>query len=135
MCIRDRFIPSRNFGKFCDWYLREFNFFPLWIVPYRIDPPYPWVNTQLAERTKDSLFIDCAIYGKRNEEPCRDYSQLLEDKTFELDGLKTLISRNHYSKERFWEVYNRPNYEEAKGRLDPHGAFPDLYEKFHRVGS
>jgi len=59
-------------------------------------------------------------------------SQLLEQKVFELRGIKTLISRNHYSREDFWRVYNRSNYDAVKSRLDPHGLFPGLYEKFHR---
>lgn len=78
--------------------------------------------------------MDLAVYGMRNEDPAVDRSEQLEDKTYELGGIKTLISRNHYSPERFWSIYNRPNYEKAKERLDPQGVFPDLYEKLGRVG-
>jgi FAD/FMN-containing dehydrogenase len=131
--VCDVFIPSRNFVAFYEWYERVFRFFPLWIVPYRIPSMYPWVSESLASRMRDDLFVDCAVYGKPNGEPGVDYSRLLEDKTFELDGIKTLISRNHYTVERFWEIYNRPNYERVKARLDPRGVLPDLCESFHRV--
>jgi hypothetical protein len=70
----------------------------------------------------------------RNEDRKIDRSEQLEEKTFELGGIKTLISRNHYSPERFWSIYNRANYQKAKEKLDPHGVFRDLYEKLGRVG-
>jgi hypothetical protein len=131
--VVDVFIPAPHYVEFFEWYDRDFDFYPLWIVPYRVPEVYPWISEALEERMPESFFIDCAVYGRPNSEPDVDYSQLLEEKTFELAGIKTLISRNHYTPERFWEIYNRPNYEAAKARLDPDGAFPDLYEAFGRV--
>lgn len=131
--VCDVFIPENKFGEFYEWYDSSFVFFPLWVIPYRIATPYGWINSELASRMKDDLFIDCAVYGKQNQHPTLDYSQLLEKKTFELNGIKTLISRNHYTKEEFWNVYNKTNYEKAKSSLDPNGVFPGLFEKFHKV--
>ena len=131
--VCDVFIPARGFASFIQWYQRDFRFWPLWVVPYRVPAAYPWVAEEQVGRIGGDLLIDCAVYGKPNGEEV-DYSKLLEDKTFELGGIKTLISRNHYTAERFWQIYNRPNYEAAKARLDPNGVFPGLFEKFHRVG-
>jgi len=39
-----------------------------------------------------------------------DRSAELEEKTYELGGIKTLISRNHYTAERFWSIYDEANY-------------------------
>ena len=69
---------------------------------------------------------------KRNNRRDIDYSQLLEQKTYELHGIKTLISENHHSREQFWQIFNRPAYEAAKQRMDAAGLQPDLYDKFHR---
>jgi hypothetical protein len=129
--VVDVFIPSRNFVEFLEWYERDFNYWPLWIVPYRIPTPYPWISEAHAANFKDELFIDCAVYGKVNNEPNVDWSQVLEEKTYELSGIKTLISRNHHSRERFWQIYNQKNYAAAKERLDPKGIFKSVYEKFH----
>jgi FAD/FMN-containing dehydrogenase len=131
--VVDLFIPSRRCQEFFDWYEKSFNYWPLWVVPYRIAESYPWVSASHSARQQDDLFLDVAIYGKRNDAPDVDWSQVLEEKAFELDGIKTLISRNHYTRERFWEIYHRDNYAAAKARLDPKGVFPDLYDKFHRV--
>jgi FAD/FMN-containing dehydrogenase len=132
--VVDVFIPARRFGEFFAWYAADFRFWPLWVVPYKIDAPYPWIADGHAERMNDTLMIDCAVYGKKNGEPEVDYSRVLEDKTHELGGIKTLISRNHYSRERFWEIYAEERYRRVKARLDPRSVFKDLYEKFSRVG-
>ena len=39
----DVFIPGSRFAEFFDWYAREIDYWPLWIVPYRVEEPYPWI--------------------------------------------------------------------------------------------
>ena len=135
--VCDVFIPSGNFEAFWRWYEQDFRFYPLWIVPYRVPGVYPWVDDDYGAKIQaampDNLLIDCAVYGKPNSERAVDYSALLEQKTHELHGIKTLISRNHYTPESFWQVYNRKNFAEAKARLDPAGVLPELCETFARV--
>jgi FAD/FMN-containing dehydrogenase len=128
--VVDVFIPSRRFAEFFAWYAGEVDYWPLWLVPYRLDAPYPWIAPGHAAGMTDPLMIDCAVYGKRNGDPAVDWSQALEDKTYELGGIKTLISRNHYTRERFWEIYDERRWRAAKTELDPDGVFRDLYEKF-----
>ncbi len=132
--VCDVFLPENRFKEFWDWYCVVFDFWPLWIVPYRPASTYPWLGPHVTSGYEPgALFIDAAVYGKVNTEPSRDYSVLLEEKVFELGGLKTLIGRNHYSRDQFWQVYHRDNYVSAKAALDPHGLFPDLYDKLGRV--
>jgi hypothetical protein len=146
--VVDVFVPARRFGDFFDWYTRDYAFWPLWVVPYRIPEPYPWLAPEHVERmvgpgvtrggergdrSDDTLFIDCAVYGKKNDHPTVDASKVLEDKTFELDGIKTLISRNHYTRERFAEIYDVERYARVKSRLDPHGVWKTVYDKLSRV--
>ncbi len=126
----DVFIPGNRFADFWDWYERDFDYWPLWIVPYRIEAPYPWIAPGHAAGMTDQLMVDCAVYGQRNWARDVDLSEVLEEKTHELGGIKTLISRNHYTRERFWEIYDRDRWRAAKRELDPDGLFKDLYEKF-----
>lgn len=132
--VVDLFIPYRKILDFYAWYARSPRFYPLWVIPYRLPKFYPWIADEMAERMDDTLLIDCAIYGMPNGDPARDWSQEFEDQTFAHGGVKTLISRNHYTRERFHRIYHEANYAAAKQRLDPHGVFPGLYEKLHRVG-
>jgi FAD/FMN-containing dehydrogenase len=131
--VVDVFIPARRFADFFAWYARDYVFWPLWIVPYKVDAPYPWISDAHGARMGDTSMIDCAVYGKKNADPAVDWSQVLEEKTHELGGIKTLISRNHYSRERFWEIYSQERYERVKTRLDPRGVFKNLFDKFSRV--
>ena len=128
--VVDVFIPSSRFKEFYNWYEKDFDFYPLWIVPYKIAKMYPWVNADHAAKMHDNIFIDCAVYGKPNNKPNIDYSELLEKKTIELAGIKTLISRNHFTKDEFWKAYNKDGYYALKNKYDPNGLFMDLYEKF-----
>jgi len=142
--VCDVFIPSHRFEDFYSWYAARFRFWPLWVVPYRIPSPYPWVApahwARMGEESRlhrgasaggeqAQFFIDCAIYGRPNSDPAIDYSELLEEKTFELGGIKTLISRNHYDEQTFWSIYSEPRYRQVKNDLDPKGIFGDLYTK------
>ena len=131
--VCDYFVPRRRWEEFYAWYAGAVDHWPLWVVPYRMPTPYPWLSDGHVQRMGDGLFFDCAVYGRRNDDPQRDLSELLERKTNQLGGIKTLISRNHYTPEGFWDVYDRGRYGTVKSRLDPHGVFPGLYEKFHRV--
>lgn len=128
--VVDVFLPARRFEEFFRWYVADFDFWPLWIVPYRVKSIYPWISDEHGARMADTLLIDAAVYGKRNGHPTRDASEVLEKKVFELDGIKTLISRNHYDEATFWQIYSKPRYQAAKARLDPHDVFGGLYEKF-----
>ncbi len=132
--VVDVFIPARNFGEFFQWYQEEYRFYPLWTVPYRIPTMYPWIDPAYALTMGDELFIDCAVYGKPNSDPSVDHSEVLERKTHALSGIKTLISRNHYSEAEFWTVYHQEGYQKIKARLDPSRRFPGIFEKFSRVG-
>ncbi len=131
--VCDVFIPASRFGAFWAWYQQAFDFWPLWVVPYRPAEVYPWIGPGVRERLDDELFIDLAVYGAPNNAKDRDLSAELEEQVWELGGLKTLIGRNHHDHDRFWQTYDRPAYESAKKQLDPDGVFPDLYDKLGRV--
>lgn len=131
--VVDVFVPARRFAEFWRWYAETYRFYPLWIVPYRLAKPYPWIAPGHAAKMGDDLMLDCAVYGKPNSDPDVDWSQVLEEKTYELGGIKTLISRNHHTRERFWQIYDQERIGAVKRRLDPKGVFADLYDKFHKV--
>ena len=127
--VSDVFIPFARTEEFFSWYRKLFDYYPLWIVPYRIERMYPWVNPGLVSRMEnDELFIDCAIYGFRQHGGI-NYYKALEEKVYELGGIKTLITHNYYSEKEFWDSYNRSAYESVKRKTDPKNIFRELYHK------
>ncbi len=132
--IVDVFIPDPRLGEFWTWYRDTVSYYPLWVIPYRAPKPYPWLDPAHAARNTGEFYIDCAVYGKRNDEPGRDYHKLLEDETYALGGIKTLISRNQYTRETFWRIYDKERYDRVKVRTDPANLFRNLYDKFHPQG-
>ena len=127
--VVDVFIPPQAVDRFCRFYQDKINYYPLWIVPYQSPAPYPWINDTFAKHNPSGLFFDFAIYGLRNTRRDTDYYQLIEDEVFACKGFKTLISHNRYTRETFWKIYNRPNYQAVKSITDPTNRFRDLYEK------
>jgi hypothetical protein len=127
--IVDVFVPMSRFKNFYEFYEKEFDYFPLWIVPYKVAKRYDWINETYMKDIPDELFIDCAIYGLRQQN--RDYYKLMDEKLLELKGLKTLISHNNYDPETFWKIYNKDRYARVKKLTDPENIFRDLYEKTH----
>ncbi len=128
--VIDVFIPASRFQEFYEFYVRKFNYYPLWIVPYRLPHKYPWVNPEFWKDMDDELVIDCAIYGMKQGD--KDYYKLLEKELIRLKGIKTLISYNSYDEETFWKIFNKQEYFKIKKRLDPNGKLRDLYAKTHQ---
>ncbi len=130
--ILDVFLPFSKVGAFLDWYQREVGHFPLWAVPYKRVRDYEWLDGSFYEGMQDTLFLDLAIYGME-QPPGKNIHRMIEEKLRELGGIKTLISHNYYSKDEFWSIWNKRNYDEVKALTDPRNVFRDLYSKTCRA--
>jgi FAD binding domain len=129
----DTMIGLSKFNRFYKWFEKEFNYFPIWVVPYKMPTVYPWFKPGFIDKS-EQLYVDLAIYGMRQKGD-KDYYQLLDDKLLEERGAKTLISLNRYSKDTFWKIYDHEAHLAVKKQVDPNGQFPDLYEKTHRAAT
>jgi FAD/FMN-containing dehydrogenase len=128
----DVFIPFSRVSEFLLWYEREFQFYPLWCVPYRRVRDYEWLDDSFYATLSDRLFLDLAIYGMRQRGP-HNHHRLMEHKLRELGGIKTLIAHNYYEEDEFWSIWNKRNYDEVKAITDPDNRFRDLYTKTCRA--
>jgi FAD/FMN-containing dehydrogenase len=128
----DTFMPMSRVPELLDWYARDFNYFPLWCVPYRRVRDYAWLDESFYAGMRDDLFLDLAIYGMEQRDG-RNLHRVMEEKLRELGGIKTLISHNYYSEQEFWEIFNKRNYDQIKARTDPGNLFRDLYTKTCRA--
>lgn len=124
----DVFLPISRMQEFLEWYAVEFGHFPLWCVPYKRVHDYEWLHDSFYAKLDDDMFVDLAIYGFKPQSD-KPYHQLMEQKLRELGGVKTLISHNYYTRDEFWQTWNKRNYDTVKARLDPDNLFRDLYTK------
>jgi FAD/FMN-containing dehydrogenase len=126
----DVFIPYSKMMDFWNWYIKTYDYYPLWIVPYHINKKYPWISKNIANKNNDSLFIDCAIYGMQQLKNI-NYYKLMEEKVAELGGIKTLISYNYYTEKEFWESFNQREFKNIKQKTDPNNIFQNVYNKLN----
>ena len=75
----DVFVPFTKVPEFLAWYEREFNFYPLWCVPYRRVRDYEWLDDSYWAQLGDDLFLDLAIYGMRQRDE-RNAHRMMEEK-------------------------------------------------------
>jgi len=128
----DVFVPFSRVPEFLAWYEREFQFYPLWCVPYRRVRDYEWLDDSFYATLPDRLFLDLAIYGMRQRGP-NNHHRMMEEKLRELGGVKTLIAHNYYDEDEFWSIWNKRNYDAVKAITDPDNRFRDLYTKTCRA--
>ncbi len=124
----DLFVPISRVPEYLAWHEAELGFFPLWCVPYRRVRDYEWIAPETLAGVDDDLFIDLAIYGMKQPEGRNVYAEI-EEELQRVQGLKTLISYNHYDEATFWRIFNKANYDRVKARTDPNNVLRDLYEK------
>lgn len=130
--IVDTFVPFSRTAEFMDWYHREMHFYPVWCVPYRRMHDYEWLTPRWWAGVKDSLFLDLAVYGLK-QQPGRNLYKEFEDELREINGTKTLISYNYYDEQTFWSIWNKETYQAVKQLTDPNNLFRDLYTKTCRA--
>ena len=124
----DVLVPRAKLKEFFRWYLEVFNHFPLWILPYRIERMYPWINADFLRQVGDELYIECGIYGFR-QDGRRNYYRAIEEKALALKAVKALISYNYYDESTFWKIFDRKRYQMIKRITDPQNLFRDIYAK------
>lgn len=54
---------------------------------------------------------------------------MIERKTEELAGFKSLYSDSYYTEEEFWQIYSKNTFLALKAKYDPQKALKGLFEK------
>ena len=115
-----------------EWYEREIGYFPLWCVPYKRVHDYEWIDDSFyAEHGRPTVPRSRDLRHEQTDD--RNIHRMIEEKLRELGGIKTLISHNYYSRDEFWSIWNKRNYDQVKAITDPRNVFRDLYTKTCRA--
>ena len=128
--IQDICIPLRNAGEYLQFMTDHIGIFPIWTCPARhVNSGVP---TPLFPMNEACLYVDFGFWDiirGRTRYPRGHFNRLIEQKTQELQGAKSLYSESFYDRDQFWSIYNEAQYRALKARYDPRGQLKDLYEK------
>ena len=128
--IQDIDIPVANCEAYYSFFDREIGIRPVWTCPisvydrraeyplYPIDPDTTHVN-----------FGHWDVVPGKDRKPEGYFNRLVEDKTRELNGIKSLYSDSYFDEKVFWQTYNQSAYQALKQKYDPGARFKDLYAK------
>ena len=124
--IQDVDIPIANAAGFLADFEAEIGILPVWICPFVV----PEGRFSLFELRTDTPYINFGFWDMvRSDKPDGHYNALVEQLVAKHGGKKSLYSRSTYDEATFWAEYDREAYEALKGKYDPNGRFPGLYEK------
>ncbi len=123
--IQDVCVPVARAAGFLDFLLREIRITPIWVCPFRVHERF-----HLYPLEPGGLYVNFGFWDviPSNREPGY-YNRLVEREMVALGGKKGLYSSVWLGRETFDALYGGTRYRELKRRYDPHGVFPDLYEK------
>ncbi len=128
--IQDVDIPIEGAPEFLRFFATEVGIRPVWICPIvKYDPDQDF---KLYPMEAGKMYINFGFWDvvrSREKHAPGHFNRKVEAKVEALGGIKSLYSDAYYSREKFWDLYNRDAYEALKDRYDPHRRFRDLYEK------
>ena len=127
--IQDWEVPWNNGAELIEFCLERVNLDgkPWAAVPIRA-PQTPTIYPIRA----NELYFNLGCYCQVRKVPDKGdfhYTRILDDKCFELDGIKMLYSSTFLSEDEFNERFNGEEYAKLKAKYDPNGHAQTLYEK------
>jgi FAD/FMN-containing dehydrogenase len=128
--IQDVDIPLGNAASFLAFLLDEIAILPIWICPITPSPSagrfvlYPLVPGM---RYVNFGFWD--VLRRREPRSPGHFNRRIEEEVAARGGIKSLYSDSYFPREEFDRIYGGVAYRALKARYDPHGVFPQLYEK------
>lgn len=131
--IQDVGVPYDKVDEFQSWLDKEFNIYPLWLCPLRVQRDDPdscyGLHSQFGKPGAPNL-MNFGIWGpmKANRREAVERNRALERKVAELGGKKWLYAHAYYTEEEFWAHYDKQSYDELREKYGA-GYLPSVYDK------
>ena len=128
--IQDIAIPISRADEFINFFHSKIKIKPIWICPtmaYNPEVTYDLFNTDGHQLYIDFGFWDVIPSSYQDGH----YNRLIEKKTLELNGHKSLYSRSFYTEDEFWNIHPKQLYSKIKNKYDTARTLPSLYEKIY----
>ncbi len=128
--IQDVDIPFAGAGRFLAFLLDEIAILPIWVCPVTASPGAD--RFALYPMTPSARYVNFGFWDvlrRRERHGPGHFNRLIEDEVAACGGIKSLYSDSYFPHAAFERIYGGTAYRALKARYDPHGAFPDLYDK------
>lgn len=127
---QDFCLPSERAREFLEYLERTLKLYPLWVIPLKASSSgdrFSPVHLSAPD------VVNVGVYAKFNGtyEDFVQANKALEKKLTELGARKVLYAHQYYSREGFWQVYDREWYQALRIRYHAENVFPDIYESTH----
>jgi FAD/FMN-containing dehydrogenase len=126
--VQDLAMPYESAAEFVDFAHEKFGIYPLWLCPLK-EGRVPTFHPH-NRKTKSDQVINVGLWGAssgdRHEFIRKNRS--LETKLKELGGMKWLYAQAFYTKQEFWETYDKEWYDRLREKY--HATYlPTVYDK------
>ena len=127
--IQDICLPQENAAAFMAYNDEQFQIFPLWLCPLKLDQNEYLSPTYL----KSHQVINVGIWGKLEADYVKfvEKNRELEAKVASLGGRKVLYAHAYYTEAEFWKLYDLKTYQAVRKTYGAATGFPDVYTKTH----
>lgn len=127
--IQDWVVPWDSATEFIDYILANIDI-----------QGQPWVALPIVAQQEATLYpltpnqpymnIGCYCFVKKPKpDEAHYYTKLIDEKCFEMGGVKMLYSSTFLSEDRFNAIYNGEQYRQLKRKYDAQSKSPTLYQK------
>ena len=128
--IQDVDIPIGNAARFLDFLLGDVGILPIWVCPITPTPAAPrFVLYPMAATTRYVNFGFWNVLRRPQRQSPGYFNRRIESAVSEHGGIKSLYSESYFERAEFDRIYGGAAYGALKARYDPHGVFPDVYDK------
>jgi delta24-sterol reductase len=124
--VQDLALPLSTAAAFMEFVDENLGVYPLWLCPLKADTKSPLQSNNL----KTPLVINVGVWGNKIEsrEAFLKANRLLEHKLSELGGKKWFYAHSYYTKDEFWNRYDKKWYDTLRKKYKA-TTLPDVYEK------
>lgn len=148
--VQDMLVPMAKCAEALEVFEKEFSIYPLWLCPYRQydstedDAPHRgFLRKPLAllPGKNYEMFVDIGAYGvpKAVKEKRKDFNVIQVTKNVEkyvaqVHGYQMLYAISYLTRDEFRHMFDHTHYDCMKKQVDPHGAFPEIFNKTCKLG-
>ena len=129
--IQDFCIPEAQAAQFYREIAERPAIYPLWLCPIKgTQQPQIFAPHLFTGNEGNPNFINFGLYGVPNHRDTTEHAlQHLEKLAMSLQGRKVLYSHSCYTKDEFWQIYSKNDYDPLRKKTTANGIWHSIEDK------